>query len=286
MKLKLLAAFFCFAAVAFATNVNGAVIRPGFNAAFLAANDDFSTGQIPLGFTANFFGTPFTQAYLNNNGNMTFAASLFTFTPFGLTSAIGNPIIAPFFGDVDTRGLGSDLLRYGVGVVGGRAAFGATWDGAGVGYFPSSVDLLNKFQVVLVDRSDVAPGDFDIEFNYDQIQWETGSASGGINGFGGSSARAGFSNGSGIAGTNFELAGSGVTLAFVDSGPAATRLISNRFGSSIDRGAIDGQYVFQARNGSVNVVVPEPASIAIWSFISVACFSLTNRRRSAVSRCS
>ena len=40
-----------------------------------------------------------------------------------------------------------------------------------------------------------------MEFNYDQILWETGSASGGTNGFGGYPARAGYSNGSGLEDT-------------------------------------------------------------------------------------
>ena len=56
---------------------------------------------------------------------------------------------------------------------------------------------------------DFAPGDFRIIFNYDRIRWETGDASGGTNGLGGSSARVGFSNGSGQPGSFFELEGSG-----------------------------------------------------------------------------
>jgi hypothetical protein len=167
MKFKFWLVVLCFAT--FLNNADAAAIRPGFAADFLAANDDGSTGLIPLGFTANFFGNPYTGAYLNNNGNMTFNNPLSTFTPFGLTGPLANPIIAPFFADVDTRGVGSDLMRYGPGTVGGRTAFGVTWAGVGVGFFSSRVDLLNKFQVVLVERSDIAPGDFDIEFNYDQI---------------------------------------------------------------------------------------------------------------------
>ena len=60
---------------------------------------------------------------------------------------------------------------------------------------------------MLIDRSDVAAGDFDIEFNYDRIQWETGDASGGDACQGGEPARVGFSNGSGAPGAFFELAG-------------------------------------------------------------------------------
>jgi len=45
-----------------------------------------------------------------------------------------------------------------------------------------------------------------IEFNCVQIQWETGDVSGGSDGVGGSSARAGFASASGLT---FELNGSG-----------------------------------------------------------------------------
>ncbi|WP_437636472.1 DNRLRE domain-containing protein [Sorangium sp. So ce854] len=40
-----------------------------------------------------------------------------------------------------------------------------------------------------------APGDFDIVFNYDQIQWNAGSASGGAGGIGGETARVGYAPG-------------------------------------------------------------------------------------------
>ena len=51
--------------------------------------------------------------------------------------------------------------------------------GPGVGYFGSHADKLNKFQLILVDRSadTGTAGDFDILFKYDTIQWETGDAS-------------------------------------------------------------------------------------------------------------
>ncbi len=68
-------------------------------------------------------------------------------------------------------------------------------------------DLQNSFQVILTDRSDVSPGDFDVEFRYTQCQWTTGDASGGIGGLGGTPANAGFDAGNGT--DYLELAGSG-----------------------------------------------------------------------------
>lgn len=114
-----------------------------------------------------------------------------------------------------------------------------------VGYFAAAADKLNSFQLLLIDRSDIAPNAFDIVFNYDKIQWETGSASGGVNGLGGSSARAGYSNGVSAA---YELPGSAVNGAFLDTNPT-TGLIAN----SLNSGGQLGRYIFNVRNG---VVVP------------------------------
>jgi hypothetical protein len=214
-------------------------ILPGFDAHTLAANDDNSTAAVPIGFTLNFFGNNYSSLFVNNNGNVTFDSALGEFTPFDLTST-NHVIIAPFFGDVDTSV--GNTLTYGTGTVDGHAAFGVTWPD--VGYFDSHTNKLNAFQLVLIDRSDTGAGNFDIEFNYGQIQWETGDASGGVNGLGGSSARAGFSNGTGHPGTFLELPGSGVNGAFLDSN-SQTGLIHN----SVDS-AEPGQYVFTIRAGT------------------------------------
>ena len=77
-------------------------VRSGFNSNTLAANDDGSTGAVPIGFTINFFGTNHSTLFVNNNGNVTFNAVLSTFSPFNLGTTT-TPIIAPFFADVDTR---------------------------------------------------------------------------------------------------------------------------------------------------------------------------------------
>lgn len=255
-------------AVTAAAGFAGPNIVPGFSSSSLAANDDFYTGLLNIGFPVNFFGTTYNQLYANNNGNLTFTAPLGTYTPFNLYTA-GTPIIAPFFADVDTRGTGSALLTYGTGTFDGRAAFGATWDGVGVGYYAYGVDKLNKFQVLLVDRSDVGAGDFDIYFNYDQIQWESGGASGGSDGLGGFSARAGFS--SGVAAHSYELPGSAVNGAFLDSN-LATGLIHN---SNV---GIDGRYVYAVRNGEVIIpTVPDAASTM--GLLSLALIALAAIRR-------
>jgi YD repeat-containing protein len=187
-------------------------------------DDPSLIGAVPLGFKINFFGEDFDQVFVNNNGNLTFGESLSEYTPKPLDSA-GLKIIAPFWADVDTRISGT--TTYGQGTIDGRAAFGATWKD--VGYFREHADKLNTFQVILIDRSsdeDKKVGDFDIEFNYEKIKWETGDnadvepeeQSGGENGFGGKSAHAGYSNGSDVTKT---LEGSGIPGALLDGGTNA-----------------------------------------------------------------
>jgi hypothetical protein len=224
---------------------SGGAIRTGFDSFVLPPNDDGSSGSTPIGFPINFFGQTFSSLFVNDNGNVTFDQPLSEFTPFSLQTT-RRVIIAPFFADVDTR-IGNQVT-YGPNTVDGHAAFGVTWPG--VGCFAENTRVLDFFQVLLIDRSDSAAGDFDVEFNYNSIQWETGQASGGDSGCqGGASARVGFSNGSAAQGTFFELTGSGIPGSFLDSNPS-TGLIHNSFGSNQA-----GRYLFHVRNGVPATVV-------------------------------
>jgi hypothetical protein len=232
---------------------------------------------VPIGFTVDFEGLTASSLYVNNNGNVTFTGPLSTFTPFPIITT-GLPMIAPFFADVDTRGAGSGLVHYGTGTYGGDPAFAATWGesgaGAGVGYYGFHTDKLNKFQLILVDRSadTGVVGDFDIIFKYDSIEWETGDASGGIGGLGGSSARAGFSNGSTFA---VELPGSAINGAFLDGGPFS--LVA---GSNV---GMPMMWMWEVRDGGVIVsppgAVPEPATWAVWGGLVALSGVLAWRRR-------
>lgn len=231
----------------------GGTMVPGFNSSALGANDDGSTSLQSLPFAINLFGTTYTGTYVNNNGNLTFTGPRSEYTPENLYT-VGIPIIAPFFADVDTRGSGSNLLRFGEGTFAGRDAFGATWDG--VGYYSHGTDKMNKFQVLLVNRYDTGTGNFDIYFNYDQIQWETGGASGGSGGLGGSSARAGYS--SGVSANSSEIFGSAINGAFLDTNLTTGLIHTSNMG-------VPGRYLFQVRNGAVTPPgpsVPDSTSTA------------------------
>src|ERR1700722_16556806 len=242
---------------------NGAIRHlPGFTANIIAPNDDLSSNEVPLPFAVNFFGTTFNSLFVNNNGNVTFGDAFSEFTPTGLNSDNGGiPIIAAYWADVDTTGafsgsleaptLPSAVVTYGVDTVNGHPAFGVDYEN--VGYYQTHTDKLNSFQLILIDRSDTGiAGAFDIEFDYDKVQWEAGDASSGLDGLcsaqteGCVSAAVGYSNGTGTAGTNFQLPGSFVPGALLDNGPVATALIHQAMG-----GTMPGRTTFAVRNGTV-----------------------------------
>lgn len=200
----------------------------------------------PLGFNVNFFGTLYSAAFINNNGNMTFTGPLSQFTPSDLTT-FGSPIIAPFFADVDTRAA-SGVVNFGRGTLNGKKVFIVNWPG--VGCYPEIDSVRDNFQLILIDRPDhTGPNgdDFEIEFNYGSIEWDTGTASGGNAacqaGPAGDSAYVGFSNGTSTSGDSSELPGSGAPNAFLNSN-SATGLISHDLNSSTL-----GRYIISIVNG-------------------------------------
>ncbi len=231
--------------LALSAQANAAAVRLGFDSNSLPANDDNSTGLVDIGFGISFYGLDFTQLYVNNNGNVTFDDRMLTYTPFALNST-SRHIIAPFFADVDTRYGGT--VTYGSGSVDGRSAFGVTWNTvAGYGL---STQLRNTFQLVMLDRSDRGAGQFDFEFNYDSVQWDTGTASDGV------AARVGYSNGTLADGTFYEMDGSATQGAFFDSAPSA--LIKGRLNSNVD-----GRYLFTVGAGGQVDPNPQPATVPL-----------------------
>jgi gliding motility-associated-like protein len=155
-------------------------------------NDDWSTNSITLPFNFCLYGTSYNQVYINNNGNVSIGApySVFSAVPFPSSSYI---MIAPFWGDVDTRGVGSGYVHYKLT----STALIVQWDS--VGYYGMHTDLLNTFQLILTDGNDpiIQTGN-NISFCYGDMQWTTGDASGGSGGFGGTPATVGVNKGDGV----------------------------------------------------------------------------------------
>lgn len=157
----------------------------------LQPNDDGSSGVINLPFTFSFYGQNYTSLYINNNGNVTFESGMSTYSSTAFPSA-GRKIIAPFWGDVDTRG-GNGQVLYKVTP---HAIF-VNW--VNVGYYNTQGDKRNTFQLILSDGTDPSiPDGNNIAFCYQDMQWTTGSASSGVNGFGGTPATAGANKGDNV----------------------------------------------------------------------------------------
>ncbi|VTS03822.1 nidogen-like domain-containing protein [Tuwongella immobilis] len=259
--------------------VHAEPIRSGYASTTLPTIDDTSSPAVDLGFSVKIYGQEFSQVYVNENGNLTFGAPLAQFTPTPLSSAT-TPILAPFFADVDVSLAGQ--ITYGTGTVEGRPAFFATW--TDVGYYATidGADKRNDFQVVIIDRSDLSVGEFDLEFNYGVIEWESGDFSGGADGLGGTTARVGFGSGSSDSGQWMELDGSGLAGALLSGG-------ANDLNQSTIRYSFENGLPVLVRNPDpdtgggnngggnhggdpVSPEVPEPASWALAAMGVIALF--------------
>lgn len=221
------------------TLVTGLGGTAGFGETIVPRNDDGSAqydiqGVMDNGL--NFFGLTATKMWVNTNGNITFNDRLEEYTPEGITANTGTPLIAAFWADVDTRipaDLGANSAPIYVDVDSVKDIVTITW--SGVNYYEQKGDKQNFFQMQLFDRGG---GDFDIVYRYQNIQWTTGDASGGVNGLGGNVARAGFSAGDGV--NFFELPQSGNQAQILD--------LENILGNT----GIKGLWAFQVRGGTVS----------------------------------
>lgn len=155
-------------------------------------NDDGSSNSIPLGFNFCFYGTTYTSCFINNNGNISFGSAYSTFS----SNSFPDPsfvMIAPFWGDVDTRGTASGLVYF------KKTATSMIVKWSNVGYFDSYTDKLNDFQLIITDGSDpILPNGNNVAFCYGDMQWTTGDASNGNGGFGGVPSTVGVNKGDGI----------------------------------------------------------------------------------------
>ncbi len=152
-------------------------------------NDDDYSFVVPLGFTFDLYGSPQTEVYINNNGNLSFDGGYCTFTSTGFPVA-GYPMVAPFWADVDTR---SSDNNCGVAwMKQGPNYLAVTYDHVGYYGEPPHTDLLSTFQVIISDGTYELMGiGNNVCFCYGDMQWTTGDASGGVGGFWGFPATVG-----------------------------------------------------------------------------------------------
>ncbi len=135
----------------------------------MAPNDDGSSGVINLPFDFCFYGTTYNQVYINNNGNITLNGPYGAYTAQGFPLN-GTPMLAPFWGDVDTRGGGAVYYKL------TPTALYVNW--VNVGYYSMQNDKVNTFMIVITDSYDpVLSLGNNVGLGYVDMQWTTGAAS-------------------------------------------------------------------------------------------------------------
>ncbi|CAC5415650.1 Protein eyes shut homolog,Fibropellin-3,Protein crumbs homolog 2,Protein crumbs homolog 1,Neurogenic locus Notch protein,Neurogenic locus notch homolog protein 3,Alpha-tectorin,Delta and Notch-like epidermal growth factor-related receptor,Neurogenic locus notch homolog protein 4,Delta-like protein C,Fibropellin-1,Neurogenic locus notch homolog protein 2,Protein crumbs,Protein jagged-1b,Protein jagged-2,Sushi, von Willebrand factor type A, EGF and pentraxin domain-containing protein 1,Neurogenic locus notch len=181
----------------------------------LPAVDDGSSSEIYINTAFNFFGNSHRSLFVNTNGDVTFLSPLITYSPAAFPYQQNTKIIAPYWGDVDTRNGGdiwfrethdSGLLQRSSteiqSVFPEQTEFNATWifiiTWSNVAFYGADRHGKHRrctFQCVLVTNGIHSF----VMFNYYKMQWTTGDASGGDSstGLGGIPAQVGFDAGDG-----------------------------------------------------------------------------------------
>src|SRR5450759_816809 len=200
--------------------------------------DDTYSSVVALPLSMNWNGTIYSNIYLNMNGNCTFGNFFTAYDPTTSMATSNRNMLAPFWADVDTTNLSSAQMTYSnitagnIPQVDGHNAFIVNW--INVPRYNAQTTPLDSFQMILIDRSDTGAGNFDIEYNYDTINWDRGTTA--SNRY----ARAGWAR---TGNVGYEITGGNTSGAYLDTG--ANALIDG----SLNSGGVLGRYVWNVRNG-------------------------------------
>ncbi|NXG08040.1 TECTA protein, partial [Sakesphorus luctuosus] len=214
--------------------------------------DDGSSPEIKISVPFIYFGVPYRSIYVNNNGVISFNTLVSQFTPEVFPLADGRAFVAPFWADVHNgirgdvyyrestdpallRRASKDIHKYFKDMASFSATwvFIVTWEEVTF-YGGSSTTPVNTFQAVLI-----TDGMFSFAiFNYYEISWTTGTASGGdpLTGLGGVMAQAGF-NGGNL--TNFFSLPGSRTLDIVNIEETTNVNVPGRWAFRVDGREID-----------------------------------------------
>ncbi|XP_063798336.1 alpha-tectorin-like [Pseudophryne corroboree] len=178
---------------------------PAYNDLLSEVEDDGGE-KFSMSHSFKFFGEIYREVYINNNGAISFGAPMTEYTPDAFPIKDAN-MICPFWADVDNEQFGDIMYRETTDTVLLKQmsddmnkyfvelnyvaswAMVVTWHE--VAYHGTESNKTNTFQCVLM--SDSLQRCL-VVFNYHEIQWITGTASGGdpMTGLGGTPAQAGF----------------------------------------------------------------------------------------------
>jgi len=251
------------------------------------ANDDWSTNLITLPFNFCLYGTTYNSLYINNNGNVSFGAAYSTFTANSFPTPTYT-MIAPFWSDCDSRGPNSKYVHYKLT----STALIVQWDS--IGYYAQHDDKRNTYQLIITNGADsIIPSGNNVSFCYGDMQWTTGDASGGLNGFGGTPATVGVNKGDGVnyfqvglfdrdSATYDGSYGNNDGVNWLDN----RNIVANVCGSSnnVPPIAIDSVcdtvivYLNQTINGSMRFLSPESGQITTATATGPSGFTIVNNQ--------
>lgn len=132
----------------------------------LPRNNDGSSGPITLPFSFNLYGVQYNQVYINTNGVLSFLDPIDASIALPLPTY--EPVIAPFWADIDTENPVSGQIYYKVT----PTHLIVTWDHVGNSYDYDGP--VNTFQVIIGVPGDelLGPG-VNLKMNYADMQWAT-----------------------------------------------------------------------------------------------------------------
>ncbi|MDQ3128755.1 MAG: fibronectin type III domain-containing protein, partial [Chloroflexota bacterium] len=142
--------------------------------------EDSSTG-FPIGFPINFYGTTYSDVFVNSNGSISFGAGSDTYDEPLEQILDGSAGVIAYGMDLDNREIARDGSAWGSGRHGdffywgrttfqGQQAFVATWMNEQSYYASTSKTDWNTFQIMLVDIDGNAGSNVDIIVNYGSMQ--------------------------------------------------------------------------------------------------------------------
>lgn len=172
-----------------ATGCSGYFPPPGPSLISTSIDDGWAAASpFNLPFQFCFYGSPYTQVWMNNNGNISFNNGISTFSSSAFPS-VGNKMIAAFWADF--------YLTNGGTMHATITPTAAIFNWVSMGYFSNQNDKVNTCQIVITNGLDPLVIEGNTAIHFADMQWTTGSASGGVGGFFGTPATVGANAGNG-----------------------------------------------------------------------------------------
>lgn len=173
-----------------ATGCSGYFPPPGPSLPSTSIDDGWAAASpFNLPFQFCFYGNPYNQVWMNNNGNISFNSGISTFSSMAFPSA-GNTMIAAFWADF--------YLTNGGTMHATITPTAAIFNWVSMGYFNNQSDKVNTCQIVITNGLDPLVIEGNTAIHFADMQWTTGSASSGVGGFLGTPATVGANAGNGV----------------------------------------------------------------------------------------